>query len=214
MKKQVVISEEDFNKINAMLKGVSYKYKDWGGLSFDDIYQECWLKTMEMIQDWGTIPDLNLICRSCYNRIFDLGRYQARRVDQLPTDPGSFDWGEDSLTDNDSDKASSASNKLQDAILNGSSEKLGSDFESNLIMEEIENLFPEGSKEREFIRELEVYDGLREEFGADIYNKLFNRNMTKENEIARNLGYANISSSGYKSLRWRVRCTVAKFLDI
>ena len=46
MKSKVVLEEKKFEEIDKMLNGVANRYANWGGISRDDIYQECWLKTL------------------------------------------------------------------------------------------------------------------------------------------------------------------------
>lgn len=205
---KVVIEEKKFEEIDRMLNGVANRYANWGGISRDDIYQECWLKTMQIIEITGEIPDMNLICQSCYNRIFDLGRYQARRVNQIPVDPAQFEWSD---TEDRADSKSPSG--LRDIEWTASSTHIGSDFMSGIVMEEIEKLFGEDSNEREYVRELEIYIGVREVTKAEI-DKLFDFSASMENELAWNLGFANSGSNGYRNVKRRVRAAVAEYLGL
>lgn len=188
METKIVLKEEEFNSLDSMLRGIAGKYNGWYGLKYEDLYQECWLKASEVINSSEEL-NLDLICRCCYNRVMDIVRYTTRRLNQIPMDPGD------------------ESNRP----LYGNSAKLWNNsktnFDINLILEEIENLFDEGSREREYIHELEVYFGVKDATKEAI-NSLFDFSSSRDNEIAWNLGYANSSSNGYRGLKWRVRCAV------
>lgn len=199
--RKIVLTEEQFDAIDKMLNGVANRYANWGGISRDDIYQECWLKAMQIIEACGEVPDLNWICQCCYNRIFDLGRYQARRVNQIPIDISQFDRQEAS-----SDQTSYFE-EMEKHL------PIGTDFLSEVILEEIENLFDADSNEREYIRELEIYIGIREVAKSKLAS-LFDFNSSMENEIALNLGFANSSSNGYRNVKRRVRAKVAEYLGL
>lgn len=207
MKSKVVLEERKFEEIDKMLNGVANRYANWGGISRDDIYQECWLKTMQLIEAYGEVPDMNLICQSCYNRIFDLGRYQARRVNQIPVDPAQFDY---SGTEDHAENKDSA--MFRDTEWSASSH-IGSDFMSGIVLDEIEKLFNENSNEREYVRELEIYIGVREVTKSEI-DKLFDFSASMENELAWNLGFANSGSNGYRNVKRRVRAAIAEYLGL
>ena len=201
IEKKVVLTEEEHESLDRMLKGISLKYAGWGGWDYDDIYQECWQKALEIIVAYhGEMPNLNLIAQSCYNKIFDLGRYAKRRVNQIPIDTAQFDWN------NTSDDTGYFA-EMEGHVPMGSVQEAM----SNLAIEELMNLFAEGSNEREYVFQVGLYVGA---FDTDVKKiKAYFGDQRMDLEIALNLGFANDTSNGYRNVKRRVQAKILEFND-
>ena len=197
------LSENQFKELNKMLNGIARKYAGWGGIDYDDILQECWVKAITVINQTGELK-LNLIASSCYNRIIDLCRYQKRRVNQIPVEHSQFDYRDESDSNNSLDFSpiegwNITQQSTEDVVID------------NLAVDIIEDLFAPGSIEKEYVHLVAVYLRLKQPNVTNI-KIIFNENAPMENNIAISLGYANSMSSGYRNCKKRVRSVIAKHM--
>ena len=204
---EVVLTDEQFESVDRMLRGISRKYRNWYGISEDDIYQECWVKTLKLMEKFdGELPNLNLIASSCYNRIFDMCKYHQRRQNQLPS------WNADIAKE----QASSGRIHKTDAQPIGDymkPAKLGTVEQSDaeLALEEIMNLFDVDSRERRYIYLIGLHEGVFKEERPFESAELFGDGSRTEFRIAKDLGYANDTSNGYRGLKRRVQSKITEF---
>jgi hypothetical protein len=191
----IKLSEEEFNKLDKMINGISWKYNGWSGLEQEDIAMELWIKTCEVIKYTGNI-NYNLIARCCYNKAIDMCRSARKTV------TNSFSASEflESCFNSDKDFAKDSDNGSINISRN-------SDFYSKTDIEDMIKLFDPDTKERKYIILMILYLGLDEEIfnnPGSCYDKLFG-NERMDYEIAKKLNYANDTSQGYRQLRERVR---------
>ena len=217
---KVTITEEYFNQLETLIHGICMKKKEYAekvGLDYDTIHQECWVVAMGVIQGEaanGRLLD-NMIkpgwfAQCCFNRIVDLGRYQFRRVNQIPVDPSVFDRSNTNVDDNYS-SGDSIWTEARDMFWN-TGVKPGSDFDSELNITDIENLFPEGSRERRYVEAMEIYANVKQ-VDPDVFDSIFTLTASVRNELAWYLGFARSDSSGFRNLERRVRDKIREYLS-
>ena len=199
---KVQLNEQQFNELNKMLTGIARKYAGWGGISFDDLLQECWVKALKVIDTVGELR-LNLIAVSCYNHIFGLCRYQQRRANQIPVEHSQFEY-RDEAVDNLEFSPIEGWTPIQQTT-----EEIVFD---KLAIDDIENLFNPGSVESEYVHLVAVYLRIKQPRSSVNFEIIFNENSPMENNIAISLGYANSMSSGYRNCKKRVRKVIAEHM--
>lgn len=193
-------------------------------LDFDDLKNELWYKALKVLEKTGDY-NLDYVAVSCYNYATDLYRKAERKLsrfvssdvkDYLYSRDGFFDFYDGSFDENDIPTPTSTNRFNKEAHLMNMGSKFLSenneDYSSSVIINDILKLFSRDSKEYMFVRLLALYfdiplsdnerDGWRFEdfFSRDRY----------ENSMAKALGFANDTSSGYRSLRARVRNTLTE----
>lgn len=206
---KIVLTEEVYEKLNEMLEGICWKkdrYITSVGLTHEDVVQELWCKAMQVIDDCGGEANLSLIASCCYNLIVDLARKQFVRVNQIPMPVGemldTMDCSNDSRTQRD------MGFYVEDCFWNKNL-KLGTDFDSGYVIEEILGLFEEGSKELEYIKLVMIYSGVDTSVDPNLF---FDFDASMRNELAWKLGYAGSGSNGFRGVERRVRSEIEKYL--
>lgn len=197
---EVQLTEEEFDQINKMVCGISWKRHGWSGLEADDIMVELWLKVMQVLKDCREV-NLPLLAGCCWNRSMDLCRAAKRQKERCFSIPNAYEIFEDSdqITDEYDGSASRGSNVLRKYEVD--------DCDSNMSIKAMLDLFPPDSKEYEYIQLSLLYNGLVETYYKDPTKKFDDvfGNQRRELELAWKLGFANDTSSGYRNLRDRVR---------
>lgn len=189
------MTDAQFGQIDKMLNSIAWQYHGWYELSHDDLYQEGWVKAIEIINRYGF--EYGAIASSFYNRIMDLGRHQKLRQNQISTDPLLF-FSEMS--------GSYCDFNLQDVELN-------EDFYSRLDIHDMSNLFDD-SKESKYFQMVAVYSDAVSGFELDGEETSFDFESSMNVELAEKMGYANSTSLGYRRIKNNVRNTIAKFLGM
>jgi DNA-directed RNA polymerase specialized sigma24 family protein len=136
-KKQQEIKESKMEEFRKIVKGVAKKYAS-KYVDREDLEQELWVTTLELIQSKGGDENLDgdLVARSCLNKAVDFYRYGRRRVDT------SRKMLEDWEMDDEEHSSKEDSQILYSNFQTG--------FDASLIRDVIE-LFPEGSRERKYV---------------------------------------------------------------
>lgn len=220
----VTLTESYYQSIDALLRGIctrKRRYAEKVGLDFDTIYQECWTKVMTLIRsavEKGTFEknsvNPSLISQVCYNHIIDLGRYQFRRVNQLPMSALTAELQPKNYEDVDSGRFTdfrmdTGHVALYSEVL--ANNNVRTDFDSDLTIYDIEHLFAEGSRERKYIEAIEVYTGVKE-VTSEVYSSMFTMTAGMRNELAWYLGFSGSDSSGFRNLENRVKTKVKNYL--
>lgn len=201
MTNKVVLTNEQFEEIERVVSGISRR-KAWGVFTYEDLHQDLWLDVMELIEKVGEVPSLNLVARVCYNKVTDKIRYNRRRSDSQLLGDGTESNFEKGSTNE------SAEDFMVSRGLGGSSVTM-----SNLVVQEMMELFDEGTKERLYIYQMAVFHNALdpEEDTSEEFDTLFSNDKRFDNEIAINMGYSGSHSSGYKRVRWAVRERILEF---
>lgn len=186
---------ERVNQMNDVISGIAKRcaYKFLTKTS-EELAQDLWLHVLEKEASSGKELSLDLIAKICYDKIVDIQRFDARRnstsLDQL------FNISDDNDESSDPLKCDSFAQP---------------DDTSRIMVEDLFNLFPEGSKERLFLEYWGTASGVHD-FGIKGDGK-HNDGYT-ESDLAHKLGYAGTASRGYKHFRDKMRVVVIEFLDI
>lgn len=202
------LSFDEFQEMDNMLRGVAGYYRGWYGNTYDDIYALAWEVALEHIKDGMT--DRPWICRCVYNRISDLMRKIKREWAKgvyvsLEDYLNKFDFDPDMYEDY-------GSVPKKDPDFNDQFHT-GEDFLDKENVLDILNLFEKDSNEWTYVALVAVYVGARA-CDRHRYEKLFDGNGSMDMQIARILGYNNSTCRGYRSIKLRVRQTVARYLGI
>lgn len=196
--KDFTLTAEQFEKLDSMIRGITFKYRDWYRMSWEDLQQECWIKACETIKTNGFEP--NLIAKNCYHLISDINRKNKRRMNQFPTYDSEIFSEESNLPVKDPDEqAWSAKNTL------------AQDFTSQVFIKEMDALFEDGSQEKKLFRLMAIYVGAVRP-NQNLFGVFFEGVGSMEKEIAKKLGYNSNSNCGYRNLRKRVRKTIEKYM--
>lgn len=199
-------SQERIDQMNDLITGIArrsaYKFQK---RTLQDIVQDLWITALEKEKAMNEELDLDLLAKICYDRIVDLLRYDSYRnhmsFDQLFGQgdlPSFIDYRED---------CSSTGGSILKNCYEPSAEKVA-EAES---VKEIFELFPIGSKERQFLEYWSTYANV-EDFGV-VGEGCYNEGFT-ESDLAHKLGYSGTSSGGYKSFRKKMRNFVTVYFDI
>lgn len=204
------ITKEQFDELDNMIGGISYKYAGWHGMSRDDFYQEGWCVAIKVLDEVGYEP--NLIAHNFYNRITDINRYNRRRENQQPFDPTSYAMASVSESQiKNSPLQTEDSYKPPYEGYWSKKNRLGTDFSSKISIQEMNKLFEDGSKEQRYFQLVSIYIGSVENADA-LMDKLFKFERSMDVEIAELLEFASSSSSGYRNVKRRVRRAIAKYM--
>lgn len=183
---KVKLTTNQFDEVSRIVKGIAKKKGDWfaeqGGA--EELEQELWVKALNIIEGCGEYPGGNLIASSCYNLVTDL--YRKKKVRQR-----CFSCEEDVI-----------------AVMG--SKSIDSD-QSMVIVEEMRNIFPVGTKERELFELFELWSGINNPSRKELRVTFLSDTM--RTELALNMGYANSSSNGYRRLVWKVQDAINDYLD-
>lgn len=176
-------SEDRVNTINDIIVGISRRcvYK-FNNKSVEDISQELWVKVLEKETRIGHDIDLNLIAKICYDHIVDMIRYESSR---------NSSYIEEIVED-----------------YNMYSRYLSDDVD-HIIIEDLLDTYPEGSKEKIFLEYWSMASNYKD-YGV-IGEGTYNEGYT-ESDLAKKLGYSGTSSGGYKKFRNKMRTLVIKII--
>lgn len=193
--KAYLTNPDEIKDLDNMIRGIAYRYNNWAGLKAEeDIIPTLWCKAMKMINFKKSEITKDYIARGCYYGCIDL--YNQKKKDNeshFPMDPTSLDWvrPEDNSKDDSGDKS--------DSPLEGSLSDSGEGFEDNLLVDSIIQLFPEGSTERLYVELISKWVGLNDATPDEAGYK------RKDYKISQRCGYASDTSSGYRSMKYRVK---------
>ena len=201
MQNTLELTKSQFEQVDKIVRIVTWKYKDWSRMEWDDLRQEGWVKAVGVIRDKGL--NFGLIRECIENRCKDLGRYYKRRQNQNPSDTQSW-WFETIPTNREKNNPLQTEDAVDPAW--SKRNRIGTDFTSELFVQEIRDLFEDGSDEL-----CAVYTGSKN--GAEkIQDRIFKFEHSMEIEIADLLGYPSTSSSRYRSMKKRVRSKVSEYM--
>lgn len=137
--------EKLLEKYSRIVKGVAKKYASkW--VSREDLEQVLWIKVLEVVKDCGGLENTNqsLISRCCFNKAVDFYRKSRKDYEtngslevELERPEGQLEYDEGKLLAN-----SRFTNESQQVYM---------------LVKEVVNLFPEGSKERKYV-EMRLYN--------------------------------------------------------
>lgn len=182
----VKLSESQQQELQNIVEGIARKKGAWfdqeGGA--EELAQELWVKSLSIIEAVGEYPGGNLIATSCYNYVTDLYRKKKVRQRSFSVDPATVsDWSKDA---HDSDL-------------------------SEVIISEMRNMFPKGSKQRELFELFELWSGVKDADIRELRATFYSDYM--KTELSANLGYASACSGGYRKLVAKVQAAVQDYLD-
>lgn len=166
------------NIITGVARRVAYKFK---GLDVDDISQELWLHILTTEDRKGCQLDDDLIAAICYREIVSLQRHEMLRNHySLEVLIETSDWGQED----------------------------SSSLEEEIMIKDLYNLFPEGSKEREFLEYWGTYSRVRD--GDYISDGKYNEGFS-ETDLSKRLGFGDSAHRGYRNFRKEMRKFVAEY---
>ena len=191
------LTPEQFKRLNKIINGIAAKRNGWLQIPKEEVIGELWLKSYEVI---GRCNDFNpsVIARSCWNKLNDLCRLTKRRHEKVIL---SSEWMEKIETEDEID---------------GQTLSIEEDNTSNLYINEILKLFPEGSEELKYLKALMFQIGLDEFLSKEDINSIreFENNLLADNEklrqrketkIAKFLGFNAESAVGYRLIKEKVK---------
>lgn len=153
-----------------------------------DVIQECWLAVIKADKSYNKFIEAPLVIAVCKAAIFNIiradSKYQTFSLEQLESD-SNFDASE--LVSSHID--------LTDEVC------------SNLVIEELINVFPKDSKERKYLEFYYEAAGIEDfdihPIATNCHGRVKNNGYTKE-ALARYLGFSCSNSSGFVSLTKRM----------
>lgn len=199
--------ERAVNEIARMINCIVAKKRDTlpKNLDREDITQELWTNVLSVMQaraqasgdidTYNPLQDMNLYAQVCYCRIIDMIRYSVNRP-YIQADLSSFD--------RKIEKSNCESSNSYELLW-------GPRYESPdeyAIINDIIEMFPEGSKERKLIDMIASVNKVRE--NPDYIGP---ETCAVDRYYSEQLGYASSSSSGYTRLRTKVRNAVKDYYD-
>lgn len=188
--------EENMEQFKRIVEGVARKYKSIY-VDREDLESELWIVVLEKIRDFGGADkvDPRFIARCCYNKAVDFYRYSRRRKDS------SARLIEEMGEDEDSE--------IESKIPHSS-------FESGydrVVIKEIVDLFPEGSRERKYIvTKLYMYGEISENDGLP--DELEMPAGDTEADVLKLLGYNSRYPASWGKLKYQIRDTIYRYLGI
>lgn len=188
-------STERVSQMNDVITGIarrsSYKFLT---KSAEEISQDLWMHILEKEEEAGKDLDLDLIAKICYDKIVDMQRFDARR------NMSSLDQMLEGQDDDDDSSSQFGNSCFQSPAST-----------KRIMIEELFNLFPKGSKERIFLEYWGTAAGIHD-FGYK-GNGCHNDGYT-ESDLAHELGFSGTSNRAFKKFRSNMRVIVATYLDI
>lgn len=191
------MTDERFKEVNSIIKGIAKKsaYKMYSR-SEEDLVQDLWVKVLETEKRKGEELDPNLVARVCYDYINDLIDYDQRR-NHTNIDYSGTGYEETETSDTDFIGA------IPD---NG-------EYSSEIMLKDLYDRFPEGSKERIFL-----------DFWGNVSGAMPNNRAVPpmsrtqdgytENNLAKMLGYASQSSGGYRKFKNKMRQIISDYYEL
>ena len=207
------LSTEDFDNLDSIARSLATKYHGWYGLVFDDMYDVIWEKISLLVKD-GCL-DFAYIYRCCSNTTIDLVRkakvqgdrgFDADEVimDSALYSSGSFEY--DYYDDNEGTRTNWDPN-FNDTYKVGAVPTDCFDFYDLL------NLFDKGTREWEWLYLAGIRNKIVEIDPTD-YKRMFTDGHSADYEISKLMGYNHQSNNGYRAIKYRVQCKVAKYLAL
>lgn len=183
-------------ELASMIKGIAKRasYKLFSR-DVEDIEQDLWVKVLETEKRKGHQLDLNLAAKVCYDYIKDMIDYDMRR-NHLSSD---------SIENTKDDEDSSGQRII------GAKQDKG-DYASDINLKDLYNQFPEGSKERIFLDFWGNRSGAMPNTNV-IPSKSREQDGYTEGALAKMLGFASASSSGYRNFRDRMKKIISDYLN-
>lgn len=186
-------SEERVHSMNDVITGIArrsiYKFRD---KTVEELSQELWIKVLEKERAIGYDLDLDLIARVCYDYVVDLQRYGARRnhlsLDELIENSGDEDSGLNGFFSHFDDP----------------------DNIDRILINDLINIFPEGSQERIFLIYHCTSSGYKD-FGVEGNGKRCDGYT--ESDLAHKLGYTGTGNRGFKNFKKKMRELVKEYLN-
>lgn len=194
-------AEDKMKKVEEIVKGVARKYASkW--IEQDDLEQDLWVVVMELINGHGGIEntDLPLIAKSCYNKAVDAYRYHRRRYDSKVRliDESESEDGEYSASG--ADQASYFTSKNRTGY-------------EELILREVIDLFPEGSRQRKYVvAKLYSYGEIDESFGLN--DELVLPEGDNEADFLRLIGFQSRYPASWGKMKYEIREKIYKYLGL
>lgn len=191
------MNEERFNKLNSLINGIAKRsaYKMYSR-SEEDLVQDLWVKVLDAEKRKGKELDLDLVARICYDYIKDMIDYDQRRNHYTTDLSGTGD--EDS--------------EFSDTDFLGLKHDNGN-YVSDIMIKDLYDRFPEGSKERIFL------DFWGNESGA-MPNSHVNPKSNRSNDgyseqsLAKMLGYSGQSSGGYRKFKNKMKDIISSYFGL
>lgn len=191
------MDENRFDELNSMINGIARKAsRKLYSRSYDDIVQDLWVKVLETEKRKGQEIDLRLAGRICWDYVNDMIDYDQRR-NHYTTD---FSGTGDETTEFD------------DTDFLGLSKDRGN-YTSDIMVKDLYDRFPVGSKERIFL------DFWGNESGA-MPNSRVVPPVTRQNDgysekyLAKRLGFTSSTNRSYKNFRDKMKQIIADYFDL
>lgn len=191
------MTDERFKEVNSIIKGIAKKSASkMYSRDEEDLVQDLWVKVLETEKRKGQELEPNLVARVCYDYIKDLIDYDQRRNHTTVDYSGTGDI-ETETSDTD--------------FLGVKSDR--GEYASEIMLKDLYNKFPEGSKERIFL------DFWGNASGAMPNNRAIppasrTQDGYTENNLAKMLGYASQSSGGYRKFKNKMRQIISDYYDL
>lgn len=188
--------QDNMEQFKRIVEGVARKY---GSIyvSREDLEQELWIVVLEKIRDFGGADkvDPRFIARCCYNKAVDFYRYSRRRRDSSARLIEEMESGDDD---------------------GETSELMHGNFETGydrVILKEVIDLFPQGSRERKYVvTKLYMYGEISEEDGLP--DELEMPEGETESDVLKLLGFKSRYPASWGKMKYQIRDTIYRYLGI
>lgn len=188
--------QDHMEQFKRIVEGVARKYKSVY-VDREDLESELWIVVLEKIREFGGADkvDPRFIARCCYNKAVDFYRYNRRRKDsnaRLIEEMGE-------------DEDSEIENKIPHANFENGYDRV--------VIKEIIDLFPKGSRERKYVvtklymfGEISKDDGLPDELELP--------EGDTESDVLKLLGYSSRYPGSWGKMKYQIRDTIYRYLGI
>lgn len=188
--------QDNMEQFKRIVEGVARKY---GSIYVDreDLEQELWIVVLEKIRDFGGADkvDPRFIARCCYNKAVDFYRYSRRRKDSSAR--LIEEMGENEEKDSESNVPYSTFETGYDRV----------------ILREIIDLFPQGSRQRKYVvTKLYMYGEISEADGLP--DKLEMPEGETESDVLKLLGYKSRYPASWGKMKYQIRDKIYRYLGI
>lgn len=191
--------QDHWEHFERIVKGVSRKYASIY-VDREDLEQELWLVVCQKVEEFGGADkiDPRFVARCCYNKAVDYYRYCRRRKDSTAR------FIEEMEAD-DGDGEAVDGSVFSCHIDNG--------FNDKIMIKEVIDLFPIGSRERKYIvTKLYMYGEIDETDGLP--DKLEMPAGDTESDILKLLGYNSRYPASWGRMKYQIRDTIYRYLGI
>lgn len=197
-------------KFGEIISGIARKYTvDNFGVEYDDLYQDLWVRTLELINDCGGIEntDERLVARVCWNKAVDMYRYHRRRRDS------KAEYIEGSDKDINMDDWHSMSAGQRDYFDSLKADKFGRGIDL-VLFKEVIDLFEIGSKERKYVVLKLVNNGVIDMRDLDLWDRAIVGIPETDDEegYIHMLGYKSHSPGSWTCKKRSIKATIYEFL--